>query len=61
VLYRRETPYYASAPLAPPDGVATDVRPNYKTSALSDYKTGGNAVILFRAFHEKAADVKINS
>jgi hypothetical protein len=29
-------------------GVAADVRANYKTSALSDYKTSENAVILFR-------------
>jgi len=29
-------------------GVAADVRANNKTSALSDYKTGRNAVILFR-------------
>ena len=29
-------------------GVAATVRLNYQTSALSDYKTGGTAVILFR-------------
>jgi len=29
-------------------GVAADVRANEKTSVLSDYKTSGNAVILFR-------------
>jgi hypothetical protein len=29
-------------------GVAADVRANHKTSAVSDYKTSGNAVILFR-------------
>jgi hypothetical protein len=29
-------------------GVAADVRANDKTSAVSDYKTSGNAVILFR-------------
>jgi len=29
-------------------GVAADVRANNKTSAVSDYKTSGNAVILFR-------------
>jgi hypothetical protein len=29
-------------------GVAAGVRANDKTSALSDYKTGENAVILFR-------------
>ena len=29
-------------------GVAADVRANNKTSALSDYKTSGNAGILFR-------------
>jgi hypothetical protein len=29
-------------------GVAAAVRANDKTSALSDYKASGNAVILFR-------------
>jgi hypothetical protein len=29
-------------------GIAADVRANYKTGALSDYKTSGNAVVLFR-------------
>jgi hypothetical protein len=29
-------------------GVVADVRANNKTSALSDYKTSGNAGILFR-------------
>jgi hypothetical protein len=29
-------------------GVAADVRANYKTSAVSVYKTSANAVILFR-------------
>ena len=28
--------------------ITADVRANYKTSALSDYKTSENAVILFR-------------
>jgi hypothetical protein len=29
-------------------GGDADVRPNYKTGALSNYKTGGNAGVLFR-------------
>jgi hypothetical protein len=29
-------------------GVAADVRANYKTSTVSDYKTSANAVILFQ-------------
>ena len=43
-----ENPHQATHAFPSPAGVAADVRANDKTSALSDYKTGGNAVILFR-------------
>jgi hypothetical protein len=41
-------PAKATQTLRSAAGVAADVRANNKTSALSDYKTGGNAGILFR-------------